>query len=105
VKAVSYQLSSDSSSFAAEDGNNGFGLGGSAGVEKTYTGNDSAPFYFIDYNNSVLTPLLTFSTSTVGGDTILTYGAVATPEPSAYALGLTALALFWVLKRRSSTVA
>jgi hypothetical protein len=106
VTKVSYQLDSDSSSFAAEDANNGFGLGGAAGVEKTYTGNDSAPFYFIDYNNSQLDTLLTFSTSTVNGDTILTYGtALTTPEPSAYALGLTALALFLVLKRRSSTVA
>jgi hypothetical protein len=105
VTKVSYQsTSSDPQSFGAQDGGNGFGLGAAAGVEQTYTGNNSnIPFYLLDANNGVLDTELPFTFSTSGNDTILTYGAV--PEPSAYALGLTALALFWVLKRRNSTVA
>jgi hypothetical protein len=45
----------------------------------------------------------TFQFSTNGsGQEILTFDPTATPEPSAYALGLCAVALFLVLKRRSS---
>jgi hypothetical protein len=45
----------------------------------------------------------TFSLSNVGGNEILEFNTLAaTPEPSAYALGLCAVALFWVLKRRRS---
>jgi hypothetical protein len=73
---------------------------------QSHTGsNSSVPYYFLDVNNDILTPLDSWTFSTSGSDTTLTYGALATPEPSAYALGLCALALFWVLKRRSSTIA
>jgi hypothetical protein len=47
----------------------------------------------------------TFQFSTDGsGNDILTYDPTSTPEPSAYALGLCALALFFVLKRRNAMV-
>lgn len=42
----------------------------------------------------------TFVFSQVNGNDILTFDAAAVPEPSAYALALSALALFLVLKRR-----
>jgi hypothetical protein len=91
-------------SYAEEDNGNGFGLGGAYNIDQTWTGNDSASLYYLAKGQAPV-DVGTFTTSTVAGDTTLTFNVLSTPEPSAYALGLTALALFWVLKRRSSTVA
>jgi hypothetical protein len=44
------------------------------------------------------TELGTFTVSSAG----VTFNAAAVPEPSAYALGICAFLLFWVLKRRNS---
>jgi hypothetical protein len=46
----------------------------------------------------------TFSLSGSGSNVTFSFNPQAVPEPSAYALGLCAMLLFWVLKRRSSIV-
>jgi hypothetical protein len=53
-------------------------------------------------NSTSATEVGTFSLSSVSGNEILTFNTLATPEPSAYALGLCAVALFFVLRRRST---
>ncbi len=91
--------SSAAGAYALEACDQGFGLG--VEIAPTWTGNDTVEFATL--GNGTLTVDGQFVTTTVGGDTILTFEAISAPEPSAYALGLCALALFWVLKRRSSS--
>jgi hypothetical protein len=76
-----------------------FGLG--YDIDQVWTGSDSASLFTLTPNGTPV-EIGTFSTSTVGGITTLTFDTVAAPEPSAYALGLCAVALFFVLKRRRS---
>jgi hypothetical protein len=98
------QSASTGGSFAYEYGSSQFGFGSNYTLGQSWTGNDSAELALLVKNNSA-PQLGTFTTETVDNDTVLTYDTLSVPEPSAYALGLAALALFWVLKRRSSTVA
>jgi hypothetical protein len=92
---------------AGTAGNTPFGLGAGLG-----TGGDAFPtsgglytFYTLTRSGGAPTVYGTFQFSTDGsGNDILTYDPTSTPEPSAYALGLCALALFAVLNRRRSTV-
>ena len=98
--------SSTASSFKTQYGTTSFGFGTSSyALGQTYTGSNSVGLYDLVSGNAPV-EVGTFTFSTTSNDTTLTYNTLsATPEPSAYALGLCALALFWVLKRRSSTVA
>ena len=91
------QAASTGGSYAQEDGSNGFGI--ASDIDQSWTGNDTAALYTL-VKGGTATEVGVFSTTTVGGDTILTFNAV--PEPSAYALGLCAVALFLVVKRRRS---
>jgi hypothetical protein len=98
--------SSAAGSFKTKYNNNGFGFGTTSyALGQTYTGSNSVDLYDL-VNGNAPVDLGTFSFTTTDGDTVLTFDSLAaTPEPSAYALGLCAIALFWVLKRRSSTIA
>lgn len=95
------------SSFSPSDGS-GFSLVN--GAEQPGTGaNDGPTDSYLDLFEAIpgtsTTLLGTFNLSWNGNtadDAVLTFDPVATPEPSAYALGLTALMLFAVLKRRKS---
>jgi hypothetical protein len=98
------ESSTTGGSYAFEDNGNGFGLGTANDPAQAFTGTDTANLYTL-LKSAAPVEVGTFTTATTAGDTTLTFNALSTPEPSAYALGLTALALFWVLKRRSSTVA
>jgi hypothetical protein len=102
VQFEDLQPSSNGGSFASEDGGIAFGLGSNYTTDQTWTGNDTADLYLLKPGAGGSTEEGYFTTSTTAGDTTLTYHTLATPEPSAYALGLVAVALFWVLKRRRS---
>jgi hypothetical protein len=91
------QGASTGGSYAQEDGGNGFGI--ASNIDQSWTGNDTADLFTL-VKSGTATEVGVFTTSTVGGDTILTFDTLAAPEPSAYALGLCAVALFFVLKRR-----
>ncbi len=84
--------------------NNVYGLGSGdlTDLEASFTNGTTVELYTNPNGSSTPTEVGTFSLSDVGGNEILTFDTVATPEPSAYALGLCAIALFFVLKRRSS---
>jgi hypothetical protein len=83
--------------YAKQDNSTGFGLG--TDIDAVWTGNDTADLYLLA--NGSATEIGQFTTTTTDGDTTLTFTSLsATPEPSAYALGLCAVALFFVLKRR-----
>lgn len=107
------QSSGDAASFYKKygTGTTQFGFGGNYTLGQSYTGSNSIGLYDLLEPNTTGTPesaveIGTFTFTTTDGDTVLTYDSLsATPEPSAYALGLCAIALFWVLKRRSSTIA
>jgi hypothetical protein len=83
-----------------------YGLGNLSHLEQTGLGSDSL-YAFI---GSSATPkpnatlLGTFTLSDPAGGPLLTFTPVATPEPSAYAVGICAFLLFVVLKRRHSVV-
>jgi hypothetical protein len=88
-------------SFATEVASS-YGLGGTPTILNNL---DNTPVEFFTILNSTTqeTPVLqagVFEFSGTGAGTTLTYEAV--PEPSAYALGVCAMLLLWVLKRRSS---
>jgi hypothetical protein len=92
------ESASGAGAYSVEDGGNGFGIG--SNIDVTWTGSDTADLYSLTKSGTPV-EVGVFSTATVGGDTVLTFNSLsATPEPSAYALGLCAVALFFVLKRR-----
>ena len=68
----------------------------------TFPTSDVLALYTIVNGSTSGTQVGTFSLSNVGGNEILTFDTLATPEPSAYALGLCAVAIFFVLRRRST---
>jgi len=84
--------------FVQGSANGGYGYG--PGFSDTYPSSDSVTLELIPNVTSGASTDGVFVLSN-GGDT-LTYNPTATPEPSAYALALCAVALFWVLKRRNS---
>ena len=90
-------------SFATEYALNNGGYGYDTAAADTYPSTDSVTFYTVANKLSGAPTGVADGTFTLSdnGD-ILTYNTAAVPEPSAYALGLCALALFWVLKRRNS---
>jgi hypothetical protein len=92
---------SSNGSFGYEDTGTGtFGTG--VDLAQAYTNTATAELdVFKNGSDPTLAGTFVFSQA-VNGDTILTFDPTATPEPSAYALGLCAVALFWVLKRRRS---
>jgi hypothetical protein len=99
-------VSAGPGSFETEVNNNGgsYGYQGS-GLLTSYPNSDLIPFYTVANRTSgleVATPDGGFQFGGTSADTTLTFDPVATPEPSAYALGLCAVALFWVLNRRRS---
>jgi hypothetical protein len=84
---------------------NNYGLGGSGQILDSFPSTDLLTLFTKTGTGSGDTTANAFGTfqfSTVDGDEILTFDPAAVPEPSAYALGLCALVLFFVLKRRSS---
>ena len=106
IKAEELDVNSSASdSYANLDGASATGGGSSFGlgydIDQVFTGTDSAALYTLTGTGAPVA-IGTFTTSTVGGITTLTFDTVAAPEPSAYALGLCAVALFFVLKRRRS---
>jgi hypothetical protein len=88
-----------SQSYQSLEGGNGYTFVPNA--EQTGAGTDNLFLFAAGVKNSPSTELGTFSLSSAG---VLTYNgtAAAVPEPSAYALGICAALLFWVLKRRKS---
>lgn len=104
IAAVSVPNGSNSFGDSYTTSGGGFGYG--AGPADTFPSTDSVAFYTVLNSTSQETATSDgfFTLSLNGqGQEILTYNtALATPEPSAYALGLCAVALFWVLKRRRS---
>jgi hypothetical protein len=86
-------------------GSYGYGGGAPAVVLSPYSTSASANLYTVLNSTSQETATDGTDVFQFGGtaaDTTLTFDPVATPEPSAYALGLCAVALFWVLNRRRS---
>ena len=96
---------SNTKSFKAEVNNNTGDFGLTSG---NITGNGSilAPLstsvtlYDINPTADTVSALGTFSFNT--GTDVLTYNAIATPEPSTYALMIGGLLALWVIKRRRS---
>lgn len=96
-----------SESYQSLEGGNGYSFVPSA--EQTGAGTDEL-YSFTPGTTSgfppkypLATDLGTFTLSDTGGNLSFTFGTpAAVPEPSAYALGLCAMLLFWVLKRRRS---
>ena len=93
----------------AYSGNTAFGIGSE--IEQPSTGSYTGPtdsvldFYEVDTKTGSNEPATFLGTFSLAPDGILSFTGVAaqaTPEPSAYALGLIAIALFVVLKRRKS---
>jgi hypothetical protein len=81
-----------------------YGLAAGAATLAAYPSNGTDFTFYTKQSSSQTTTadgFFVFGTNGSGQE-ILTYDVASTPEPSAYALGLCALALFWVLKRRSS---
>jgi hypothetical protein len=64
----------------------------------------SLKLYSDSSSGATLLGSFTLASTGVGNETFTFTGAQAVPEPSAYALGICAMLLFWVLKRRSSIV-
>jgi hypothetical protein len=119
--------SSDSSAFEAitianatigsfskqlNDNSGNYGYGGGNTVLTAYSTSASVPLFYIADGGAKTTETAvpsnlgqaqdSFGFSTTGGNVVLTFDPAAAPEPSAYALGLCAAALFWVLNRRRS---
>jgi hypothetical protein len=101
------QSTSTSNSWASfgPNGANAFNIG--ASIEQPVTGNGQGPtnsvldFYEVDTKTASNQPATLLGTFTLNSSGDLTFTEVAsTPEPSAFALGLTAVVLFVVLKRR-----
>jgi len=97
---------SNASSFAfnlAANGGN-YGFGSSAGTFGDSFPDTASITLYDKKSGAGTTPVVagTFQFSVVGGNDILTFDPVAAPEPSAYALGICAVALFFVLRRRST---
>ena len=85
---------------AVSSGNGSYGFVGNS-LLSPYT-TDSVNFYTLANGSTTPTQVGTFQFSGLGSDHVtLTYSPTAAPEPSAYALGLCAVALFVVLRRRS----
>jgi hypothetical protein len=96
---------SNSGSFdtVINDNSGSYGYAGNA-LLSAYPASGAVDFYTVTNSNSQESAVLdgTFVFGGTASDTTLTFSPVATPEPSAYALGLCAVALFWVLNRRRS---
>jgi len=103
VTAVTIPNATTGAFGANAGGPTGYGLGG-ANLLSAFPSTATLSFYLVPNSNNAesASQVGTFQFSTSGNNDILTFDPVATPEPSAYALGLCALALFWVLKRRNS---
>jgi len=107
--AVSLANSANGSfAFNLAAGGGNYGLGTSNGSALGDTFPDTSVITLYDKKSGAgltqVSPTVagTFQFSVDGsGNDILTFDPVATPEPSAYALGLCAVALFFVLRRRS----
>jgi len=101
VSAVTL-ANSNSSSFYSTFTTSGGGFGYGTGFTDTYPSTDSVTLEVIPNTNPTANAVTdgTFTLSNNGQT--LTYNLVATPEPSAYALGICAVALFLVLRRRST---
>jgi len=90
------------------DGQVAFGIG--TDIEQASTGatgptNSDLDLYEVDTKTGSNQPADYLGYFTLNSNGLLTFdpaGAAAVPEPSAYALGITALVLFGVLKRRKS---
>lgn len=87
----------DAASYTSEEGGNGYNYASNA--EQSGAGTDE--LYFLKPGTST-TNAQALGFFTLGSNGTLTFTGAATPEPSAYALGICALLLFWVLKRRHS---
>jgi hypothetical protein len=105
TKAINQSPSAANSWTSFSPGNTAFNLGFS--IEQPGSGSNTGPtdsvldlFEYVPGASSA-SLLGTFS---LAGNGDLTFNANAVPEPSAYALGITALVLFGVLKRRRSMV-
>ena len=108
--AYTQSIVNGNNSFASQEtaGGGAFGLG--QDLTTPYSLTASVPFYSL--LNGTSASVVSDPTGIAGGDSFtfggtssavtLTFDPVATPEPSAYALGLCAAALFWVLNRRRS---
>ncbi len=100
IQAVSL-TNTNTSSVQQEFTTNGGGYGYGDGFSDTYPSTDAVTLELIPNTTTGASADGTFVLSN-NGDT-LTYNALAaTPEPSAYALGACAVALFLVLRRRKS---
>ena len=77
---------------------NSAGFGYSSNDEQTGAGTDE--LYLVSPGTS-LTLAQDLGTFKISSSGVLTFQSQAVPEPSAYALGICAVVLFWVLKRRS----
>ena len=90
-------------------GGTAFGIGSE--IEQPSSGSDTGPtdsvldLYEVDTKTASNQPAALLGTFSLASDGVLTFDPEAVPEPSAYALGITALVLFAVLKRRKATLA
>jgi len=87
-------------------GNTAFNIGSE--IEQPSSGNDTGPtdsaldFYEVDTRTASNQPATLLGTFSLSNSGLLTFNPAAVPEPSSYALGLTALVIFFVLKRRKA---
>jgi len=110
VAGANYQAmtidNSNNASFAKVLSNNlgNYGFTSTAGTFGASFPDTTDIFTLYDKKNgsASVTAVGTFQFSVVDGNDILTFDPVAVPEPSTYALGLCAVALFFVLRRRNN---
>jgi hypothetical protein len=105
--AIAAATSGDSDSFYSQGGSASPALGAVGATNPTLSSSGASSvitFYGVTVGAHSASQTVdgTFQFGTVSGNEILTFDPTATPEPSAYALGLCTVVLFWVLKRRRS---